>query len=78
MDAIRSKVSNSKTVPLKWVVDYDFTFITLVSVCCCLSINNICKVTTLKVQSKGRYFHEIAFQGLQQTAGRDYMTFLPG
>jgi len=34
------------------VVDFDFTFLTLVSVsCCCLSINNICKVKTLKVQS---------------------------
>ncbi len=31
-------------------------FFTLVSViCCCLSINNICRVTTLKVQYKCRY-----------------------
>jgi len=40
----------------KGVVNYDFTFLTLVSVnCCYLSINDIIKVTTLKVQSKGRY-----------------------
>jgi len=41
---------------IKGVDDYDFTFLTLVSVhCCCLSINNIIKFTTLKVQSEGRY-----------------------
>ncbi len=40
----------------KGVVDCDFTFLTLVSVqCCCLSINNICKVAALKVQCKRRY-----------------------
>ncbi len=41
---------------IKGVVDCDFTFLTLVSVqCCCLSINNICKVAALKVQCKRRY-----------------------
>jgi len=38
----------------KGLVDYDFTFLMLVSVQCCgLSINKV--TTTLKVQSKGRY-----------------------
>ncbi len=41
---------------IKGVVDCDFTFLMLVSVqCSCLSINNICKVTALKVQCKQRY-----------------------
>ncbi len=40
---------------IKGVVDCDFNFLTLVSVqCCCLSINNICKVAALKVQCKRR------------------------
>ncbi len=35
---------------LKGVIDYDFTCLTLVCVyCCCLRVNNICKVMMFKV-----------------------------
>jgi len=54
-------------VDIKGVVKYDF----------CLSINNRIKVTTLKVQSKGRYLL-LKKRTTKKMAGRDYTTFLQG
>ncbi len=51
---------------VKGVVDCDCTFLTIVSVYCCWSINNKCKVAALKVQCKRRY----SSLGLQQDTSR--------
>jgi len=65
--------SNALLVTFKGVVKYDFTFLTLVCVkCCCLSINNTIKVTTLKVQSKEGYLL------LKKSFFKDYNKWLVG